>query len=221
MRTEELKGVVKGNLLGGDFSWGLVVSFDGLLSGLDWWSLVVGLPSASPSWQGDFRAQGSVGGELREFQGSPKVRQLSGQEARLLQVSKVRQGLPLAQEHEEPPEDRVRQGSQGVLPLLSSQDEVQEQPAKAHTQDSLWMIICTAKNVDLPIVNSSYVAIMADERSKSWCGRPFAWPSSLRLHQKMACGKPPNFYCTVCEYKSNFKGNLKRHLFCKHRIDMY
>ncbi|XP_011882303.1 PREDICTED: zinc finger X-chromosomal protein-like [Vollenhovia emeryi] len=54
-----------------------------------------------------------------------------------------------------------------------------------------------------------------------WCGRNFSWPSSLRLHQKMACGKPPNFYCTICDYKSNFKGNLKRHLFCKHNIDLY
>jgi len=54
-----------------------------------------------------------------------------------------------------------------------------------------------------------------------WCGRNFSWPSSLRLHQKMACGKPPNFCCTVCDYKSNFKGNLKRHLFCKHNIDLY
>ncbi|XP_068976003.1 zinc finger protein 676-like [Bombus flavifrons] len=45
-----------------------------------------------------------------------------------------------------------------------------------------------------------------------WCGRPFSWPSSLRLHQRMACGKPPNFCCTICDYKSNFKGNLKRHL---------
>ncbi|XP_031367340.1 zinc finger Y-chromosomal protein 2-like [Apis dorsata] len=53
-----------------------------------------------------------------------------------------------------------------------------------------------------------------------WCGRPFSWPSSLRLHQRMACGKPPNFCCTICDYKSNFKGNLKRHLFCKHRIQI-
>lgn len=54
-----------------------------------------------------------------------------------------------------------------------------------------------------------------------WCGRPFSWPSSLRLHQRMACGKPPNFCCTICDYKSNFKGNLKRHLLCKHRIHMH
>ncbi|TGZ50657.1 Zinc finger protein [Temnothorax longispinosus] len=53
------------------------------------------------------------------------------------------------------------------------------------------------------------------------CGRNFSWPSSLRLHQKMACGKPPNFYCTICDYKSNFKGNLKRHMCCKHNIDLY
>nr|XP_031848638.1 zinc finger Y-chromosomal protein 1-like [Nomia melanderi] len=28
----------------------------------------------------------------------------------------------------------------------------------------------------------------------------------------MACGKPPGFCCTLCDYKSYFKGNLKRHL---------
>lgn len=53
------------------------------------------------------------------------------------------------------------------------------------------------------------------------CGRYFVWPSSLRLHQKMACGMPPKFHCAVCNYKSYFKGNLKRHMHCKHKIDMY
>lgn len=48
------------------------------------------------------------------------------------------------------------------------------------------------------------------------CGRLFSWPSSLKLHQRMSCGKPLNFCCTFCDYKSNFKGNLKRHLICKH-----
>ncbi|XP_068990535.1 protein tramtrack, beta isoform isoform X7 [Neodiprion pinetum] len=50
------------------------------------------------------------------------------------------------------------------------------------------------------------------------CGRTFAWSSSLRLHRKMACGKPPNFHCTLCNYKSCFKGNLKRHLSSQHRV---
>ncbi|CAG5097771.1 Similar to lola: Longitudinals lacking protein [Cotesia congregata] len=51
-----------------------------------------------------------------------------------------------------------------------------------------------------------------------FCGRSFTWIASLRLHQKMACGKPPNFYCSLCTYKSNFKGNLKRHMFNVHKI---
>lgn len=49
------------------------------------------------------------------------------------------------------------------------------------------------------------------------CGRLFSWPSSLRLHQKVACGKMPNFYCTMCDYKTHFKGNLKRHVNGVHR----
>lgn len=52
----------------------------------------------------------------------------------------MQQRLPLAEEHEEPPEGRVRQGPQGVLPVLSPQDEVQEQPPEAHPPDSLRII---------------------------------------------------------------------------------
>ncbi|KAH0553737.1 hypothetical protein KQX54_003837 [Cotesia glomerata] len=83
------------------------------------------------------------------------------QETRVLQLPEVRQGVPVDQEHEEPPEGASR---------------------------------C------------------------EYCGREFIWESSLRLHKKMACGKPPNFFCSLCTYKSNFKGNLKRHLFNVHKI---
>ncbi|XP_078043286.1 uncharacterized protein LOC144473355 isoform X10 [Augochlora pura] len=50
------------------------------------------------------------------------------------------------------------------------------------------------------------------------CLRSFSWPTSLRLHQRMACGKPPNFFCMLCDYKSNFKGNLKKHMLYKHQV---
>lgn len=71
------------------------------------------------------------------------------------------------------------------------------------------------------IFSLTNISVAGTKYTCECCGRNFAWPSSLRLHQKMACGKPPNFHCNICDYKSNFKGNLKRHLYCKHKIDLY
>lgn len=52
-------------------------------------------------------------------------------------MPEVRQGIPLAEEHEEPFEGRVRQGAEGVLPLLFASNQIQEQSAEAHFEDPL------------------------------------------------------------------------------------
>lgn len=62
------------------------------------------------------------------------------QAARLLQVSEMRKGLSMVEEHEEPSQSRVRQGSDGVLPLLSAQNQIQEEPSEAHTSNTLRLI---------------------------------------------------------------------------------
>lgn len=39
---------------------------------------------------------------------------------------------------------------------------------------------------------------------------------SLYTHKKYKCGKEPQFHCPHCSYKSNYKGNLKQHIFMQH-----
>ncbi|CAD6201825.1 GSCOCG00002796001-RA-CDS, partial [Cotesia congregata] len=62
------------------------------------------------------------------------------QETRVLLLPEVRQGLPVAQEHEEPPEGRVREGAHRVLSVLPPQDQIQAQPPEAHPQNSFLII---------------------------------------------------------------------------------
>ncbi|KAF2892746.1 hypothetical protein ILUMI_13430, partial [Ignelater luminosus] len=51
------------------------------------------------------------------------------------------------------------------------------------------------------------------------CGRIYMYPTSLYSHRKYECGKEPQFPCPVesCTYKSKIKGNIKQHLYHKHK----
>ncbi|XP_046659241.1 zinc finger X-chromosomal protein-like [Homalodisca vitripennis] len=35
-------------------------------------------------------------------------------------------------------------------------------------------------------------------------------------HQRLECGKEPQFSCRFCEYRAKQKSKLKYHLYCKH-----
>lgn len=51
------------------------------------------------------------------------------------------------------------------------------------------------------------------------CGRIYMYPTSLYSHKKYECGKSPQFPCPIadCTYKSKTKGNIKQHLYHKHK----
>lgn len=48
------------------------------------------------------------------------------------------------------------------------------------------------------------------------CGRSYKRLESLKTHQAQQCGKPKEFFCDYCPYKSKLKSNLKRHLYSRH-----
>lgn len=48
------------------------------------------------------------------------------------------------------------------------------------------------------------------------CGKHYIYRSSLVRHQKLECGKEPQFQCPYCPKKSKLKSNLKQHIILKH-----
>lgn len=48
------------------------------------------------------------------------------------------------------------------------------------------------------------------------CHRRYVRKSSLLLHKKHKCGQAQNFSCELCEYKTHYKGSLKRHMITQH-----
>lgn len=44
------------------------------------------------------------------------------------------------------------------------------------------------------------------------CGRAYINIASLGRHKRFECGKHPQFFCSLCPYKSKHKNNLKRHV---------
>lgn len=50
------------------------------------------------------------------------------------------------------------------------------------------------------------------------CPRSYRWVKSLIRHQRLECGKKPQFHCTFCEYQAKHKSSLVKHVALKHRV---
>lgn len=48
------------------------------------------------------------------------------------------------------------------------------------------------------------------------CGNTYRWKESLRNHEKLECGKEPQFQCHYCPYRSKLNWNLQKHVSRKH-----
>lgn len=48
------------------------------------------------------------------------------------------------------------------------------------------------------------------------CGNTYRWKESLRNHEKLECGKEPQFQCLYCPYRSKLNWNLQKHISRKH-----
>lgn len=48
------------------------------------------------------------------------------------------------------------------------------------------------------------------------CGKVYRWKQSLSLHQRLECGKEPQFQCPHCPHRSKQKGSLFKHISNKH-----
>lgn len=50
------------------------------------------------------------------------------------------------------------------------------------------------------------------------CPRSYRWVKSLIRHQRLECGKKPQFHCSFCEYQAKHKSSLVKHVALKHRV---
>ncbi|KAJ1529443.1 hypothetical protein ONE63_006221 [Megalurothrips usitatus] len=48
------------------------------------------------------------------------------------------------------------------------------------------------------------------------CGKIYRWKQSLGLHQRLECGKEPQFQCPHCPHRAKQKGSLVKHISNKH-----
>lgn len=53
------------------------------------------------------------------------------------------------------------------------------------------------------------------------CGKLYKWKQGLRNHVRLECGKPPQFHCSICTYKTHRKENLNRHCVLLHKMSPY
>jgi Zinc finger, C2H2 type. len=51
------------------------------------------------------------------------------------------------------------------------------------------------------------------------CGRIYKWRTSMLKHQRLECGKEPQFQCPYCPKRSKQKGNLQQHIKTRHGVD--
>ncbi|KAG8259284.1 hypothetical protein J6590_014753 [Homalodisca vitripennis] len=50
------------------------------------------------------------------------------------------------------------------------------------------------------------------------CGRRYRQRYNLLVHQRLECGKEPQFPCNLCAYRAKRKTTLKTHLAIKHSV---
>lgn len=48
------------------------------------------------------------------------------------------------------------------------------------------------------------------------CGKIYKYKRGLKYHQRLHCGKNPQFQCNLCSKQFYQPGNLKRHMFLVH-----
>lgn len=48
------------------------------------------------------------------------------------------------------------------------------------------------------------------------CGRSYKYKYNLTTHQRLECGKEPQFKCPFCDKRCHQKGTLKSHICAKH-----
>lgn len=44
------------------------------------------------------------------------------------------------------------------------------------------------------------------------CGKTYCYKKNLMRHQRLECGKEPQFHCLYCSHKTTQKGNLLLHI---------
>lgn len=50
------------------------------------------------------------------------------------------------------------------------------------------------------------------------CGRQYKRKSHMTRHQRLECGKEPQFMCNLCPYRAKRKSHLVSHFKYKHKI---
>jgi len=53
------------------------------------------------------------------------------------------------------------------------------------------------------------------------CGKVYRWKESLHNHEKLECGKEPQFQCLYCPHRSKLNWNLQKHIKRKHPQDNF
>ncbi|XP_026291486.1 zinc finger Y-chromosomal protein 2 [Frankliniella occidentalis] len=51
----------------------------------------------------------------------------------------------------------------------------------------------------------------------SQCGKVYQYLHNLKKHQRMECGKDPQFACPHCPHRSYAKWNLNKHIQSRHQ----
>lgn len=52
------------------------------------------------------------------------------------------------------------------------------------------------------------------------CGKSYKLKGCLRRHLQLECGKPPQFKCSLCHYRSKRRHDILKHLKIIHRNDV-
>lgn len=59
--------------------------------------------------------------------------------------------------------------------------------------------------------------LSTDVYTCSQCGKIYQYLHNLRKHQRMECGKEPQFACPHCPHRSYAKWNLNKHIQTRHQ----